>query len=452
MSVTEVGLQADLFLPSKAKAIVLFAHGSGSDRHSSRNQYVAEALNAAGFGTLLVDLLNADEKKVDKTTKHLRFNLDLLSSRIEAITRWLINNSDTRDLGLGYFGTSTGATASLISSQKFPNIVRAIVSRGGRPDLAEDQLANVTAPTLLIVGSSDTDIFELNKRALNGLRNAHARELIAIPGAGHLFEEPGKMEEVAKMAGDWFACHMLATGKHFESKYRRNGYSLISALQTNLIPRIKFRNRVAAGEMLASVLAKYKNDTPIIIGIPRGGVIVADVVARRLSAKLDIVISRKMRAPNNSEYALGALMQDGSFYVDKAIVESLNVSHEYINAEKLEQKREIDQRLSKYGPPSKEDKFKNKTTLLVDDGAATGSTIIASARWIRKQQPKKVVIALPVAPRQIIETLKREADDIHVLRIPSSFRSVSEFYVDYDPVTDDQVIQLLDNRWGSAGE
>lgn len=452
MLITDYGLEADLCLPGGAQAIILFAHGSGSSRHSARNQYVAQVLNLAGFGTILVDLLTADEKKIDNKTKHLRFDIRLLASRIEAITEWLLNNSKTRNLSIGYFGSSTGAAASLITSSNFTNIVTTIVSRGGRPDLAESQLGNVTAPTLLIVGSSDKDIIELNKRALNGLKNAQARELIAIPGAGHLFEEPGKMEDVAKAAKDWFECYLLATGKHFENKYRGNGNSLISAFKIKLMPRIKFKDRVTAADMLARLLAKYKQDSPIVIGIPRGGVVVADVIARRLSVNLDIVMSRKMRAPNNSEYALGALVQDGSFYLDKAIVESLNVSYEYIEAEKLEQKREIDRRLSLYRPPPKEYKFKGKTTVLVDDGAATGSTIIASARWIRKQQPKKVVIALPVAPRQIIEALNREADDIHVLRIPSIFRSVSDFYVDYDPVTDDQVIQLLDNGRNTAGE
>jgi predicted phosphoribosyltransferase/pimeloyl-ACP methyl ester carboxylesterase len=451
MFITGYKLEADLCLPNPAKAIILVAHGSGSDRQSTRNQYVAQMFNDAGFGTLLVDLLNADEKKVDNMTKHLRFDIDLLASRIESITQWLLNYSESRDLSIGYFGSSTGAAASLIASLIFKNEVRAIVLRGGRPDLAEDKLGNVSAPTLLIVGAFDTDIIETNKSALNELNQAQARALITIPGAGHLFEEIGKMEEVAKAAVDWFECHLLASGKHFENKYMENAHGLISQFKTKLVPRIKFKDRDAAGEMLAGLLVKYRKDTPIVLGIPRGGVVVADVIARKLSANLDIVISKKMRAPNNSEFALGALVQDGSFYLDKAIVDSLDVSYEYIEAEKLEQKREMDRRLSIYRPLRKEHEFKDKTTILVDDGAATGSTIIAAARWIRKQKPKKVIIALPVAPRQIFEALRREADEINILRIPKKFGSVSDFYLDYDPVSDQRVIELLDN-WIDTAE
>jgi putative phosphoribosyl transferase len=206
--------------------------------------------------------------------------------------------------------------------------------------------------------------------------------------------------------------------------------------------QIKFRDRSAAGEILALMLKKYKRreEQPIlIIGIPRGGVVVADVVARKLSAGFDIVIPRKLRAPDNSENAIGAIMPDGSVYLDALRVESLKVSNEYIEMEKSEQKKAIDRRMTLYRPQSKEYKIRGRTVILVDDGAATGATIIAAARWIRKQGPKHLIIALPVAPKHTVDLLKNEAESVQVITSPSNFRTVEQFYQDFGDVTDQQV-------------
>jgi putative phosphoribosyl transferase len=206
--------------------------------------------------------------------------------------------------------------------------------------------------------------------------------------------------------------------------------------------QIKFRDRSAAGEILALMLKKYKRreEQPIlIIGIPRGGVVVADVVARKLSAGFDIVIPRKLRAPDNSENAIGAIMPDGSVYLDALRVESLKVSNEYIEMEKSEQKKAIDRRMTLYRPQSKEYKIRGRTVILVDDGAATGATIIAAARWIRKQGPKHLIIALPVAPKHKVDLLKNEAESVQVITSPSNFRTVEQFYQDFGDVTDQQV-------------
>ncbi len=200
-------LEGDLHIPSGASGIVLFAHGSGSSRHSPRNQFVANMLNEAGLATLLFDLLTADEERKDRYTAQLRFDIRLLSQRVIEATEWLSHQEMTRTLPVGYFGASTGAAAALVAAAALPATVRAIVSRGGRPDLAGQVLTRVQAPTLLIVGGEDTQVIELNRLALALLPGDKRLEI--VPGATHLFEEPGALEQVARLACDWFTRYLV---------------------------------------------------------------------------------------------------------------------------------------------------------------------------------------------------------------------------------------------------
>jgi putative phosphoribosyl transferase len=197
-----VNLEGALTLPPDANGIVLFAHGSGSSRHSPRNRAVAGVLQAAGLATLLFDLLTAREEAVDQVTAHLRFDIGLLAQRLVAATDWVMEQPATRELAQGYFGASTGGGAALVAAAERPEVVRAVVSRGGRPDLAGEALARVRTPTLLIVGGDDAPVIQMNREALGRLRAPAKLEI--VPGAGHLFEEPGKLEQVARLARDWF--------------------------------------------------------------------------------------------------------------------------------------------------------------------------------------------------------------------------------------------------------
>jgi dienelactone hydrolase len=198
-----VELDGELILPPSAKSVVLFAHGSGSSRFSPRNTYVAEVLQQRGIGTLLFDLLTREE---DRDYEN-RFDIALLTTRLVAATEWLQNNPDTKDLALGYFGASTGAAAALQAAAKMENRISAVVSRGGRPDLAgAAALRRVTAPTLLIVGSADHEVIELNRQA--ELLLGCEKKLMLIPGATHLFEEAGTLQQAARSAADWFAQHL----------------------------------------------------------------------------------------------------------------------------------------------------------------------------------------------------------------------------------------------------
>jgi putative phosphoribosyl transferase len=204
LGVAEV--KANLEVPAGAGAIVIFAHGSGSSRFSPRNTYVAGLMNKRGIATLLVDLLTAEEEAVDEYTGQYRFDVNMLAQRLIDSTGWLKTRSDTKSLNVGYFGASTGAAAALIAAAKRPKDIKAVVSRGGRPDLAGKSLGEVKAPSLLIVGGDDTEVLELNRQALK-LIQAEKR-LEVVPGATHLFEEPGTLQQAAELAIDWFLKHL----------------------------------------------------------------------------------------------------------------------------------------------------------------------------------------------------------------------------------------------------
>ena len=199
-------LSGDLTIPENAMSLVLFAHGSGSSRHSPRNQFVARTLNRSGLGTLLFDLLTPEEEALDLYTREHRFNIGLLAERLVQATNWATQQEQTRDLRIGYFGSSTGGAAALVAAAQLSQGIGAVVSRGGRPDLAGDALPKVHAPTLLIVGGNDDIVIELNEMARDQMRCE--AKLVIVPGATHLFEEQGALEQVAKFASDWFVLHL----------------------------------------------------------------------------------------------------------------------------------------------------------------------------------------------------------------------------------------------------
>jgi putative phosphoribosyl transferase len=207
-----VVLEGELDVPVVASGVVVFAHGSGSSRHSRRNKFVAQRLQEAGLATLLMDLLTLSEEGEDARTAHLRFDIGLLAQRVVAATEWLAQDPRTHHLPIGCFGASTGGGAALVAAAERPQSVKAVVSRGGRPDLAGNVLPKVQAPTLLIVGGLDSPVIAMNRAALAELRCLKSLEI--VPGATHLFEEPGTLEAVAKLAAAWFARHLKAQTPH----------------------------------------------------------------------------------------------------------------------------------------------------------------------------------------------------------------------------------------------
>jgi putative phosphoribosyl transferase len=205
---TGVRLEGIMSMPDEANGIVLFVHGSGSSRHSPRNQYVAQTLQEGGLATLLFDLLTIEEEQIDLRTRHLRFDISLLARRTAGAMEWLALQPYAQELKIGLFGSSTGAAAALIAAAELPERVDAVVSRGGRPDLASAALPKVQAPTLLIVGSHDEVVIDLNQKALAQMGPEAEKKLMIVPGASHLFEEPGTLEYAARLARDWFQAHL----------------------------------------------------------------------------------------------------------------------------------------------------------------------------------------------------------------------------------------------------
>ena len=203
-----VQLEGILSIPEDAKGLVVFVHGSGSSRHSPRNQYVAQTLQEGGLATLLFDLLTASEEEIDLQTRHLRFDIKLLASRTAGVLEWIDLQPYAHQFKRGLFGSSTGAAAALIAAAEHPEEVSAVVSRGGRPDLAGQALPNVQAPTLLIVGGNDEPVIDLNEQAIAQMQAGADKKLMIVPGASHLFEEPGALEYAARLAREWFQTYL----------------------------------------------------------------------------------------------------------------------------------------------------------------------------------------------------------------------------------------------------
>lgn len=209
---------------------------------------------------------------------------------------------------------------------------------------------------------------------------------------------------------------------------------------------MKFRDRIDAGNLLAERLAKHEYAPATVLGVPRGGVILADIVAKKLAADFDIVIPRKLGAPENEELAIGAVMEDGTSYINRYIVSALRIPQHYIESERVRQAAEIRRRSAAYRKPDLSYNIADKNVIIVDDGIATGATVIASARWARKQRPLSLTIAVPVAPSQSVEILEQESDSVIVLQMPHDFGSVGQFYEEFGPVSDDQVTQIMRSR------
>jgi putative phosphoribosyl transferase len=420
-----VRLEGELVIPDGAAGIVLFAHGSGSSRLSPRNRFVAETLQKAGIGTLLFDLLTEDEAADRENV----FDIDFLARRLVDATSWLRARPRAGEYALGYFGASTGAAAALIAAARDPAIA-AVVSRGGRPDLALPVLGEVTAPTLLIVGGADYGVIELNEKAYRLLRGEKSLQI--VPGATHLFEEPGTLEQVSELASAWFLRH-----------FRAGATAPASADDPD--DPIVFPNREEAGRMLAERLARYKGADVVVLGIPRGGLPVARAVADALGAPLDIIVVRKLGAPEEPELAIGAVV-DGDHpraVFNPGVIEQLSVSDDYIRAEIERQLAEIKRRESAYRGGRTRIPLAGKTVIVIDDGIATGSSVRAALRGVRRAKPTRIILAVPVAPPDTIEALRADADEIVCLETPSEFYAVGQFYSDFQQVSDSEVKRIL---------
>lgn len=412
-------LEGLLGCPANPKGLIIFAHGSGSGRFSPRNNHVARCLESAGFATLLLDLLSSEEESDRRNV----FDIELLASRVVEATEWAREQPDLAALPIGYFGASTGGGAALVAAAKSATHVSAVVSRGGRPDLAGDSLPLVEAPTLLLVGSRDEQVLELNRWAMNRIKCTV--ELCVVPGATHLFEEHGTLDYVVRQATNWFERFVSPPAP----------------------PSIKvpFLNRREAGRLLAEQLTRFKDDHPLVLALPRGGVPVAYEVAAKLDGDLDLLLVRKIGAPHHAEYGIGAVVdgENPQILVNRDIVHQLTVPTGYIRSEAHRQLREIERRREDYLGTRKPTPVGGRTVIVVDDGIATGSTVRAALRAIRQKKPAKLVLAVPVGAPDTILSLQHECDEVICLVTPDPFFAVGAHYEDFGQTTDEEVRQLL---------
>jgi predicted phosphoribosyltransferase/dienelactone hydrolase len=410
---------------------VLFAHGSGSGRLSERNQYVAGVLQQGGIATLLFDLLTESESEDRRNV----FDIPLLARRLREAADWVRQEPGTSELQLGYFGASTGAGAALVAATRNPQGIQAIVSRGGRPDLAADDLPDVQAPTLLIVGGDDAPVIEMNNAALDQLRCE--KKMVIIPGATHLFPEPGALEEVADLARDWFAAHF---GSPSPAKQET---PVTAEVDPPSWGGALFRDRDDAGRQVAARLKALDLADPLVLGIPRGGVVIGATIARELGADLDIVLSRKLRAPMQPELAVGAVAENGNVYLTSEAKRIPDVTDDYLAAEQEYQLQEIHRRRQLFRPIRPAASVSGRSVILTDDGIATGSTMIAALEVIRAQRPRELIVAVPVGAPERLEPIRTRCDRLICLYSPEQFWGIGQFYMDFRAVEDSEVVEIL---------
>ena len=405
-----------LSVPSNARGLVVFVHGRGSSRHSPRNQLAARHMEKLGFATLLFDLLTETEA-LDRRNV---FDIPLLASRVGQALRWLDQRDGVKDLPIGLFGASTGAAAAIVMAAKAPG-VRAVVSRGGRPDLAVGSLLALKAPTLLIVGERDTDVLGLNRAACQRIE-CECR-LAIVPRAGHLFEEEGTLERALRLAGNWFLEHLAEPAR----------------------VSLPFDSRTQAGEYLANELARRFFPDPVVYALPRGGVPVAIPVARVLNAPLDLLMVRKIGTPGNPELAAASVVdgEQADIVPNDTVMRASGLDRRQIVELARHELAEIERRRSLYLPGRRPMRAAGHTAILVDDGVATGTSMRAAIHAVRRRNPHAVVVAVPVGAPETIDGLSHIVDACVCLARPERFGSVGAFYRDFHQLADEEVIRLL---------
>ncbi len=401
-----LGLEGLLGVPHGATGLVIFAHGSGSD--------------FPRIATLLLDPLRpGEERRADG------FDIEPLASRLAAAADWARGQPELKSLPIGYFGASAGAAAGALVAAARDQNIRAVVSGGGRPDLAKNALAKVKAATLLIVGGDDTAVLDTNRAAFERLQCA--KELIVIPGAGHWFEEPGALQQVARHARRW----------------------LLRFLSPRRLPpsgHVVFADRRDAGRQLAAALERFKDEHPLVLALPRGGVPVAFEVAQALDAPLDVALVRKIGAPGHAELGLGAVVEgeDPQMILNEEVVRLVRPKPGYLQSEKTRQLQELERRRRLYRDGRPAPAVEGRTVVVVDDGIATGGSAKAVLRALSARRAEKLVLAVPVAPADTLEALASEADEIVCLAAPEPFFAVGEHYEDFAQTTDEEVVRLLE--------
>lgn len=396
------GHPGELQYPEAPAGLVIFCHGTGSSQNSPRNRWIADALFSKQYASLRVNF-EADEPH-------------LLAHRILEVILWTRTQPFLVRLPLVLLGSSTGAAGAFLAAAQWPHRFKAVISRGGRPDLVKEILNKVRAPTLFIVGQRDEFVLRLNRDAFDRL--GCKKKLEIVPGASHLFEEPGMLEQVVEALVQW----------------------LDGNVKSALVP---FPNRELGGVQLGKRIRGKKLQDPIVLAVPRGGVVTGVALAQAIEADLEVIIARKLRHPDTPELALGALCE-GNIQVLTELGKKFQEAHPKVFKEEVrKQSYEIEKRISLFRKSTKFPKVKGRSVFVVDDGLATGSTMLAVLQALRKQNPFEIILAVPVAPQETLREMEPWCDEIVCLATPEPFYAVGEFYNDFRQVEDDQVVEKL---------
>jgi predicted phosphoribosyltransferase len=373
-----------------------------------------------------VDLLTEVEDALDRLDGAVGFDVELLAERLEHATEWVARESNVAHLPVAYFANGTGAAAALIAAARRPELVRAVVSRAGRADLAGSALAQVHAPTLFAVGGADAEMLDLNRDAI--ARMTVPTQLAIVPGAGTSFEEPGALDEVATLAGEWIV-------EHFAQSFSDVDPARAFGRQ--------FRDRRAAGARLATMLEHHAGTGAVVFGLPRGGVLVADAIAYALDAPLDVWLATKLGMPIQPDLGMGALAEGAALVLDPAIVRWSGSAPseilELVHRKGTELRRRARQYRGDHAPVD----VRGRTAILVDDGIATPTVLRAAIRGARKRGAARVVVAAPVAAAEAIATLRLEADEVVCLALPHHLIAVGAWYEDFHAVGEHEVLDIL---------
>lgn len=426
-------LLGDLAIPNDPIGVVVFAHGSGSSRFSPRNRAVARRLQSHGLATLLVDLLTPIEEAQDRRTAHLRFDIELLVRRVEATLDWSLSDSRLRGLPIGLYGSSTGAAAALAAAAHEPDVVAAIVARSGRPDLVEPLLPQVMAPTLFVVGSHDSDLLDRNQYAATRLHCTHRTSIVS--GASQLFAEPGALDRAANLASAWFVRHLAES--------RSNDADEDTQAASTILTR--YADRAAAGAALAQLVGRDAPGLvePIVVALPHGGVEVAAPVAAALDAPLEAAVARAICAPSQPELVIGSVDEEGATTFTDSLLHALRLSPR--ETRDLSMRATATARREAHalrdGRPLPA--VAGHDVLLVDDGYVDGMLAASVARMLHRHGARRVILAVPIAPRSLLHEPPTEFDGVVCPYAPDPLDSIGSHYARFDHVPDSRAHELL---------
>jgi predicted phosphoribosyltransferase/dienelactone hydrolase len=435
-----IRLAGNLYLPAGAGpfACIVFVHGLGSGKDSPRNVVIAARLVDAGIAAVLFDLSGHGESDPDP-----REGIEAFVEDLDAVFDWASARPEIDPERIGVAGSSLGGVVALDTARRQLIHPAALVLRA--PPAEGRQFVHVEVPVLVIAGGRDP--------LLSQIRNATAMSewttLSVVDGAGHLFEEPGTLEQAVAETVDWFKGHLSGTPEPSMRDTGGGGLTMENTPEaTEAIfalrkPVQRYPDRVDAGRTLGACLEQYKGRDVLVLGIPRGGVPVAAEVARALGADLDVIVARKLGAPGQPELAIGAVTSNGGRFLNQEVIEGIGVTDEYLQEVTAAEIAEAHRREEKFRAGRPAARIRDRIVIVVDDGLATGATMRASVRSVRKHEPARLVVAVPVGSRDACAVLRQEADEMVCLYEPAPFWAVGLYYENFEPTLDDEVAEIL---------